>query len=504
MDEMKYELNETSLKPMTTLVSAEFETKALEQFGQIENVSTHYRDLLRNQNSEEQEWYASMQGRHGEVYTIETAAMKRSRDFLVVLADEMARKRGNRIYRKVFVGWRIHVFRYIFLRDQILQNYILNTYLARRFYAWRLVARRSQALALCIKSCWRRRREHRFSWWIHSTRWNALKLKLHLRVFRVLKNNSKLQKVVRRRWQAIGNHKRRDWAARKIQMVQRWHAPRRTYHARKLIKYWFMLKFGMKLLKRRRREELRRAEYENETSDILVRRALENLDGLLNDEGSVILSQYLRSVNGVSKQIETAQPGTLLSKAKLFPTPKEAPEFAKLWTVRAKAMAVLRMRCTAEVVRLARRRFRQTSPCLYECKRCAVTFLIRQEKLHHQMNECPFKPFEEDVEDEDYEIEEGNEGDPDHERSDWESSVQNKGGLQVMAKATKRWRQRLKAKTKGYGVSEDNMDELDRDYICWKLAAPIVEAALQPLAAYLTKQKPHPGGVAYVLRRDKQ
>ena len=152
-------------KPMSKLVSLEFESDALATFGHVENVSTHYRDLLRDGDPSEASWYAGMQGNHGETVTIETAAMKRSRDFLLMLADEMASKRGRRIYRKAFVNWRVHVFRYIFLREQILQSYKLNTYLARRFYAWRLVARRNSSLGQCIRSCWRRRRRHRFLWW---------------------------------------------------------------------------------------------------------------------------------------------------------------------------------------------------------------------------------------------------------------------------------------------------------------------------------------------------
>jgi hypothetical protein len=148
----------TTVKPMSSLVSLDFETKALELYGHVEDVSTHYRDLLRDGPVEERAWVAGMQASHGEIASIELAAMKRSRDFMLILADEMARKRGQRIYRRAFVSWRVHVFRYIFLREQILHNYLVHTFMARRFYAWRLVARRNPAVALCIRQCWRRRR----------------------------------------------------------------------------------------------------------------------------------------------------------------------------------------------------------------------------------------------------------------------------------------------------------------------------------------------------------
>jgi hypothetical protein len=529
----------TTVKPMSSLVSLDFEIKALELYGHVEDVSTHYRDLLRDGPAEERAWVAGMQASHGEIASIELAAMKRSRDFMLILADEMARKRGQRIYRRAFVSWRVHVFRYIFLREQILHNYLVHTFMARRFYAWRLVARRNPALALCIRQCWRRRRKYRFLWWKHAARWRALWLRLTLRSLRVMKSNVALMKTVRRRWQAVGRHKREDWAARKMQKAQRWHAPRLRHWAAKRIKMWMLNRFGLGILKQRRKEELRRANYERETSDILVRRALENLDGLLNDEGNVILSQYLRSVNGVAKQIETALPGTALSTAKLFPAPKDAPEMAKLWTARAKAMAVLRMRCTAEVVRLARRRFRQSSPSLYECRRCAATFLLRVEKLRHLMADCPLIKVDDIEEDDD--SDDDDEDDGDGEEHDGEEHVggargrvgqsqdddddeaergdvlrelrgrkqkNTKGNSSVGKKKTRssaedKWRRRQKAKAKGFIVSEDNADELERDYICWKLAAPIVEAALQPLAAYLTKQAPHPGGAAYVLRKQQ-
>ena len=497
---------------VSSLVSVEFEDETLARFGHVESVSTHYRDLLRDGPAEEASWYAGAQGQAGEVVSIETAAMKRSRDFLLMLAVEMASKRGRRIYRKAFVNWRVHVFRYIFLREQIVQTYKLHTYLARRFYAWRLVARRQVALDLCIRQCWRRRRLHRFMWWKYATRWKALKLRLTLRVMRVLKANVRLQFAVGNKWKAVGRHKQQDWAARKIQVMQRWHAPRRVFWARRMIKLW-MLQWvaataasvpaascwSYQLIRKRRGEEQRRAAYEQETTDILVRRALENLDGLLNDEGNVILSQYLASVNGVAKQIENAQPGTLLNQAKLFPTPKESPEFAKLWTVRAKGMAVLRMRCTAEVVRLARRRFRQSSPPLYECLRCAATFIIRQEKRHHLRRACPLRrgPASDEVDDDEDDEDGETEDDEQDEVGKRQKSSKGKGS----SSSTSKWELRKKAKAKGLKVPEDNADELERDYICWKLAAPIVEAALQPLAVYLTKQRPRPGGTAFVTNK---
>lgn len=503
---------------MTSLVSVAFERQALATHGHIEEVSTHYRDLLRDGSPQEAAWYAGMQGNHGEIVSIETAAMKRSRDFLLMLADEMARKRGRRIYRKAFVNWRVHVFRYIFLREQILQNYTLNTYLARRFYAWRLAARRGAALAMCVRQCWRRRRRHRFSWWKLCARWRSLRLRLCLRVFRAMKDNAKLQYAVGRRWKAIGRHKREDFAARKIQAVQRWHAPRRNYWAQRTIKIWVMSYLSLRFLRRRGREERRRAAFEQETSDILIRRALENLDGLLNDEGNVILTQYLSSVNGVAKQIEAAPPGSLLCEAKLFPSAKDAPELAKMWTVRAKAMAVLRMRCTAEVVRLARRRFRQSSPPIYECLRCAATFTVRKDKLHHLQLACPLRrpddnldddEDDEDVDDEEEGVDEGK-GRDDHDSTEGgdqfdaeaDTGIARKKGKRKPLKSTFKWRQRQKARAKGFRVPADCADELERDYICWKLAAPIVEAALQPLAAYLaSKHKPHPRGTAFVTKR---
>jgi len=362
-------------------------------------------------------------------------------------------------------------------------------------------------------------------WWKCAARWKSLKLRLSLRVLRALKANTKLGYAVGRKWKLVARHKRQDWAIRKIQALLRYAAPRRRFWAQKTIKIWVMLKFSHWILLKRRRQEYRRASYEQETTDILVRRALENLDGLLNDEGSVILSQYVSSVTGVAKQIEmaNAQQGSLLSEAKLFPTPKEAPEFARLWTIRAKGMAVLRMRCTAEVTRLARRRFRQSSPALYECRRCAATFLLRQEKLYHLQWGCPLhRRHENDENDDDDEddynnrnnevVDDGEEGrdgfDPNADTNGWRSKHQKQkqgqlrtGGLQTESHGLRKWRQRQQAKAKGFIVPEDNTDELERDYICWKLAAPIVEAALQPLATYLTNKKPHPRGTAFVTKR---
>lgn len=482
-------------KPMTTLVSEDFERETLAVLGEVEEVSTHYRDLLRGAGSEEEAgWYAGLQGRSGQVVSIETAAMRRTRDFLLILADEMAKKRGRRIYRRAFVGWRVHVFRYIFLRDQMVHTYLIHTYLARRFHAWRLVARRQSALDVCLRQCWRRRRLHRFQWWKHGARWQALKLRLTLRVVRHLKGNVTFQFAVRRRWRAMGRFLYRRWAARVIQRVQRRHALRRVAWARRTIKYFLLRCRGYRLLKRRRREELRRAAYEQETSDILVRRALENLDGLLNDDGSVILSQYLKSVNGVVKQIELAAPGSLLAQAKLFPALKEAPDFARLWTVRAKAMAVLRLRCTAEVHRLARRRFRQSSPPVYECARCAKTFLLKVERFNHLKYGCTLRPIDVDVDEDD---------DDDEDADDSEEAAELHRRAARKAATKRRYAQRQHSRYKGYVVPDDSVDELERDYICWRLAQPIVEAALQPLASYLTKQKAHPGGAGYVLPKAK-
>ena len=249
---------------------------------------------------------------------------------------------------------------------------------------------------------------------------------------------------------------------------------------------------GIKLIRRRNRAEKRRLHYEFETTNILIRRAQLNLENLLNEEGSIVELQYMRAVRGVLKKTEKEQTALIQQQRQIlknsperggvvllpphtaqrvFPTPKEAPELAHLWTMRAKAMYVLKQCCTFEVTRLARNRFRVASPPLYQCFRCGSVFVLRCEVyLHkHQMVRCQIRGGKvlADI------AAQKTPGKP-RTMTSSEGKGEKEGGVGI------------KNKNVNSDTVEDEEEYAQPDYLCWKLALPIVDAALQPLGVYLS------------------
>ena len=107
------------------------------------------------------------------------------------------------------------------------------------------------------------------------------------------------------------------------------------------------------------------------------------------------------------------------------------PDIAMKWTVRGKAMHILRHRTTVEVNEWAKINFRESSPPHYSCSKCMEKFLLQSMYREH-ISHCTYQ----------------------------------------------------------YAAPT---------YMCWRLAQPLVDAALGPLVTHFYRQK-----AAEVVERDER
>lgn len=97
---------------------------------------------------------------------------------------------------------------------------------------------------------------------------------------------------------------------------------------------------------------------------------------LLQDtDGKAMYWTYLREVN---KRWDD-KPNRKL----VFPSKEHMPEIAMKWTVRGKAMHILRHRCDFEVAEFTRTKFRDFNMPIYACPKCNQTFIFRSHKVYH-------------------------------------------------------------------------------------------------------------------------
>lgn len=438
-----------------------------------------------------------------------------------MIANHVIKKKANAKVELVFSTWKRWSFSYIDSREARYKHFRLYHFMRNRMLRWRRVTKVSNRVGKALRSYWYRRLQHRFLWWKYASRYIFIKKYYSRTVFYAFKTYTAIQKEVTSKWTII----RMGLAAITIQKAYLRFRLRRIFGAMKTIHYFVIRKFSYKLIKMRRGKETKRIAAEEETVSILLRRAQGCLDDLMSGDdgqGDVILAQYLKSVKGLLKQVEQATPGSFLSKTKVFPTNQESPAFTKLWTTRAKAMEVLKLRCQYTVGALARARFRYTYPPYYECSKCAGVFLLRavyadhvnrrlcsssarrrakvrrhklqqqQKKKRMQSSKTKQSSFgenfqkmlmfrkESDVMDtNDFDgLEEGEEEEDEEEEliessdsEDEEEMARRKGqeGLQKYKEVRK------------YALN----GQKEPDYICWQLAEPIVDKAIRSLSAYL-------------------
>jgi hypothetical protein len=255
----------------------------------------------------------------------------------------------------------------------------------------------------------------------------------------------------------------------------------------------------------RKQREKSRVAAEMETLNILLRRASSCLEDMMNGNGGeMIMTQYLNSVKSVIARVKAAPPGSSLASANVFPHPRDAPEFTRLWTVRAKAMEVLKMRCTYTVTELSIRRFRLTYPPPYECDVCSKPFILKAHYVQHRLDdECDqhIHRFHLNMAENKRKNEEKEEGASALRSSSkfivnaLSQSLSASNGLLGGGSAMKT----SKAQRRNAGGEDDasagsSDDDVGRRgggmsavqaCVCWSLAEPIVGAALKPIEPYL-------------------
>jgi hypothetical protein len=309
------------------------------------------------------------------LHTLETNALIRVLTRNERFADHFHRKLCKKIALRVFRGWAGQTQMYMYLRGNMKKCYQLK-YLGRRFYAWRFVGQLSKRFRVCIKSYWRRHRLRRFKWWKLLTQWAALKERIYAKNFDLLVRYMAYRRRIKQNWQHIVARQRLKEACIVVQRVFRWHRPRYVHWARVMVKSTVLSHCLLRLHRKRKYKELIRGRREEAATKDMIERGLLYLRKLLQDtEGRALYWIYLREV----KQRWNDKP----NRHFVFPDKVAMPEIGMKWTVRGKAMHILRHRCAYEVEEFTRIKFREFSPPLYACHKCDETFLFKKHKLWH-------------------------------------------------------------------------------------------------------------------------
>ena len=245
---------------------------------------------------------------------------------------------------------------------------------------------------------------------------------------------------------------------------------------------------------------------EQETVGILLRRSQNCYDDFCsnnNEHGQIMLTKYIDSINDAIHEINSSPLNSNLSKTKMFPTIKQAPEFTMLWTLRAKALCVVKLLCHNIVSFSARKRFRYSYPPLYECYRCYQTFLFRKELYNHCKWECSIIHTTEFISEIGIENDNINKNSSiDHNHNDHNHHGINigvgkyyshliSGRNQTQGRSKKRMLEsRVYSKTMT-DANKYTYNQKSVDYFSAKLAQHVVDAILHPIAIYIDTNKAH-------------
>ena len=312
------------------------------------------------------------------LHTTETNALIRVLTRNERFADHFYRKLCKKVALRVFQAWAYQTETYLYLRHSMMHCYHIK-YLGRRFYAWRYISRLSTRFRVCIKSYWRRHRLRRFKWWKLWTQWAALKESIYAKYFDLLIRYMAYRRRIKQQWVHVITWLQIKEACVVVQRVFRWHWPRYQHWARVMIKSSILTHFLLRLHCKRKLNEIHRRHLEETAIKDMIDRGYLYLRKLLQDtEGRALYWTYLREV----KQRWNDKP----NRQFVFPDKSIMPEIGMKWTVRGKAMHILRHRCAVEVADFTRVKFREYSPPLYACNKCDETFLFKKHKMYHIMH----------------------------------------------------------------------------------------------------------------------
>lgn len=312
---------------------------------------------------------------------VETNVIRRHITFKERMADKLYKRHSRRLCKRIFEEWYKYSFRYVILRRNLLTCYNMR-YISRRFYAWRYIARLSVCFRKCLKIYWKRVRKLHFRWWKIWTEWVITKEKICRETFNRIRQHTLYQLKIREYWIYFIREYYKDHSIRLIQRVYRWHRLRKFYWANRVIKKLFMDYFIIWLIRRRKRKEKKRKIQEDlavqqmvDRSDLYLRKYLQCRDG------KAMAWTYIKEVNTLWDDKK--------SRPNLFPSKEDMPEIGMKWTVRGKAMHILRHRTIEEVSDWARAQFRSSCPPLYLCPRCGEVFVLKVIAREHKVN-CQF------------------------------------------------------------------------------------------------------------------
>lgn len=319
----------------------------------------------------------------GAIYT-ESNAMRRILTFKEQLADSLHRRHNNKTLLRYFKHWYIYIYRYRVVRCNLVKQYQLK-FIGRRFFAWRYVAKLGHQFRIVMKQYWKKHRLLRFRWWKLWTQWMNLKLRIYRDYFDLIGVYQEYAQNTRLKTARFFDRYIQHCYARRIQKAHRRYKIRLLIWAIKKIKNLYMCHFLLKLIRRRKMKEVKRQKEEEEACKLMVERGhlyLRKL--LLTKEGKLLLWTYLREI---SERYEDKE-----NRDAIFPSKSEMPEISFCWTVRGKAMHILRHRCAHEVYEFAKTNFRKMRPPLYCCARCDSKFVIRAAARNHKMTCDVVKP----------------------------------------------------------------------------------------------------------------
>ena len=416
-----------------------------------------------------------------------------------LLAIRVANQRLFSYIHKIFVAWRNYVFTLFYMRHDMVVYHHYRRVVVPIFNAWYKFTRRHARVGILLRRHWRRKRKHAFQIWKFSMKYQRHKEYHYDKVLAIFYNNLQYGRHIAKKWIYL----MQGLYVVKIQHAFKCYRYRKIFWAMKTIKRTIMTCNGFRLLRIRKIYDHKRKIAEDETVSILNRRSQTCIDDFFsqdNDHAQVMIEKYLHDVHDALEEIENAPKKSTLKRTKMFPSSKERNELSMCWTVRSKAISILKIRCHDIVSFSARKRFRQTYPPRYECYRCYQVFTLRKEVYDHCKYRCPIIH--------DYNTDTGHHDPSGNNNSngynvkrflrEQELKQHNThlfdigafkffGGLLLPTKEERRKCYESRIYSRHLSARNKYIYDLQKpDYYCAKLAQHIVDTILHPIAPFLT------------------
>ncbi len=122
-----------------------------------------------------------------DISSLEVESMMYALTFNDNIAERYCKRRIHRLHVQIFYKWRAYCFRFILLRKELQDCFIMKLKW-RHFIYWHRTIRKEALLRKIVRRKWKNIRRMSFIWWKYGSKWLSLKLRLLRKTFRALKH----------------------------------------------------------------------------------------------------------------------------------------------------------------------------------------------------------------------------------------------------------------------------------------------------------------------------